>query len=1406
MHSILTDLHPPTTIDHAVKCNFFNDLEVNLVLASSSILNVYRLYEEKIKDEDDVPYSSNVTADKKKRLEKVASYTLYGNVINIEAVRLGNNSRDSIILSFRDAKLSIVEYDPLTHDLKTDSMHFFENSKLELTNGVVQNIYDPLVRVDPENRCACMLVYGYHLVVLPFGPKYKKNHESKSEYDNSEERKVVLPSYMIDLRALDTPILNVADLTFLHGYQEPTIMILFEPVQTSSGRVAVRQDTFCVAAISLNMVEKVHPIIWTVNNLPFDCQRICAIEKPLGGVLVFACNSLIYLNQSTPPYGVSLNCMTEGSTSFPLENQPGTVITLAEVSFDSIGQNKIVLSLKGGEIYVLTLITDGLRNIQSFHFDKAAGSVLASCVCSIEDDYIFIGSRLGNSLLLRYKEKTREADIQLQKKIGEQPSKKKRKKEENADVEDLELFGSSNNTITSQFIVTYVFEVADSIMNIGPITKCAIGEPAFLSEEFSGSVQNNLELICCSGYGKNGSLTVLQRSLKPQVVTTFELPGCLDMWTVYSRSFEDSNTTANNHSHLILSREDSTMVLKTADEITEVDNSGFAVQAPTIYACNLGNKQYIVQFCPMNIHLLEGILKINEIELDPAGPSIIDVSSHDPHSVLLMSDGTVRYLELVKDFDKPSMKLTEPKKWGDKITNIFVYKDESGLFNLSNNIELGGASRRFQRISSVLPMVNTEFNLHERKRSLTIQEEEDLLYGNSISTSLNIENQSTAASNQSNESKSPKQTTCSYWCFVTTETCCLEIYSLPGFKSAFCCQNFSNAPKLLLDHERSQNSGVRFGDKDRVKEILMLDVKAKTNPFLFALMDQDIVVYECFPVSKQNTGVNRLPVRFKRLEMNVLMRVKEESKLAEMADKKSRKTEFKIHQMKAFQKVGTYEKGVFVCGPYPHWIFITPHGHVTTHPMVLDGPIVSFATFNNVNCPNGFLYFNKQGELRICVLPGHLTYNSPWPVRKIPLRMTPYHIAYEPDSKVYAVACAYYEYQKKVPRFHSEEREFDSIEREPRYIYPQIERFVIQLISPTAWEVIPNSRTVLQEFEHVTCMKVVGLQSDFLGTGLKNFVVVGTSYNFGEDLACKGRILIFDIIEVVPEPGKPLTKTKSKCLYDKEQKGPITAISASSGYLIAAQGQKIYAYSFKSNNLIGVAFVDAQVYTVSLITIRNLIVAADISRSVSLIRFQVNHKSLALVSRDSNHLESTCVEFLIDGSQIGFLVSDIENNIMLFKYEPEALESFGGQRLLQIADINTGAPVHTMFRIRVPQEELYFNKQDQRQVLFMPTLDGSILSVLPLAEKPFRRLMMLQNKLVDCMQHRAGLNPRAYRALKTPIRKLTNPRKNILDGQLLQSYIHMCFQERFDIARKMGTTPSQILDDLMEVRRACSQF
>lgn len=80
----------------------------------------------------------------------------------------------------------------------------------------------------------------------------------------------------------------------------------------------MRQDTCAMVAISLNIQQRVHPIIWSVSNLPFDCYQVVPVKKPLGGTLIMAVNSLIYLNQSIPPYGVSLNSLADASTNFPL--------------------------------------------------------------------------------------------------------------------------------------------------------------------------------------------------------------------------------------------------------------------------------------------------------------------------------------------------------------------------------------------------------------------------------------------------------------------------------------------------------------------------------------------------------------------------------------------------------------------------------------------------------------------------------------------------------------------------------------------------------------------------------------------------------------------------------------------------------------------------------------------------------------------------------------------------------------------------------------------------------------------------------------------------------------------------------------------------------------------------------
>lgn len=145
------------------------------------------------------------------------------------------------------------------------------------------------------------------------------------------------------------------------------------------------------------------------------------------------------------------------------------------------------------------------------------------------------------------------------------------------EVDEIEVYGSEAQSGTQ--LATYSFEVAtggqgwtwghprdtpvtllfvllpqvcDSILNIGPCANAAMGEPAFLSEEvrlarpsmsqygqgwgdtgatphfslsqFQNSPEPDLEIVLCSGYGKNGALSVLQVRPPPSQYPPVPLP------------------------------------------------------------------------------------------------------------------------------------------------------------------------------------------------------------------------------------------------------------------------------------------------------------------------------------------------------------------------------------------------------------------------------------------------------------------------------------------------------------------------------------------------------------------------------------------------------------------------------------------------------------------------------------------------------------------------------------------------------------------------------------------------------------------------------------------------------------------------------------------------------------------
>jgi cleavage and polyadenylation specificity factor subunit 1 len=1507
MYAICGTSHSPTQIEDSIYCHFYDYKERNLVTVGSTQLKIFRLISD-TSNETSLQSSNNDLLNTKSlgkvRLECVQSFTLFGTIESLSCVSFMSSKRDSLLIAFSDAKVSIVEYDPNTHDLKTLSLHYFEEE--EMRGGFTQFSRQPIVRSDPESRCAAILLYGKNIVILPFRKDIATDDHINDNINISmmanttsstppvtssasfNVKSPVMASYKLDLNSeqYGDKVNNIIDIQFLHNYYEPTLLILYEPVRTWAGRVAVRQDTCAMLVLSLDVHQRVHPHIWSMSHLPYDCFQTMAVPKPIGGVLIFANSSLIHLNQGLPPFGISLNGFTEGCTSFPLKTQDDIKISLDCSKACFISNDKLVISLKNGELYILTLFNDMTRSIRGFNFDRAASSVLPTCISHCEDGYIFLGSRLGNSLLLHYVEKpyeniqhkeTVEQEVNvneenvniesddksdeilndLEKSDGNnneedsEPLAKKTKEEKVENEEEigsekdnignwfagdvsligdrdlLEVYGPQtiNTTIKNETPTTLVFEVCDSIINIGPCGRICMGEPALLAEEFSNETEPDLELVTTAGYAKNGALCVLQRTLRPQIVTTFELPGCTDMWTVYGpksnqniiEENSDSQTEITpTHAYLILSRVDATLILQTGQEINEIDQSGFSSQTSTIFAGNLGTNQYILQVSPMGVRLLDGVRELQHFPIDVGSP-ICYTSLADPYAVLMSQNGVIILLCLKLDstantarllFSRPELSTAK-----SKIVSLCVYKDTSGLFTTERKVETNVSTANTVSPTKLKHSTTAAVQLSALPNASTVDEEDELLYGgytidktSKLSVDESIEEESI---NKSNKIHVIEEHDPTYWLFIVRENGVLEIYSLPAFKLSYLVKNFPMGPRVLVDSVQSTDHAGFQQQQDLpssmplTREILVTGMGAKhSRPFLFARFDEELFIYESFPFYETQVE-NHLKLRFKKYtSFNVLVKepkiyrqpVPQESDSCDSNEKSSIPST--AMWLRCFNDISGYS-GVFLCGPYPHWFFMTYRGELRIHEMSIDGPVTCFAPFHNVNCPKGFLYFNNNEELRISALATHLNYDANWPVRKVPLRCTPHFVNYHVDSKTYCVVTSTLEEVTKIVRIGGEEKDYDVLERDSRYIYPLNEKFSLHLVSPVSWEMIPGTKLELDEWEHITCLKNVMLSSEGTTTGLKGYIALGTNYNYGEDVTNRGRIWILDIIEVVPEPGQPLTKNKIKIVYCKEQKGPVTTLCQVKGFLLSAIGQKLYIWQLKESQLIGVAFIDTQLYIHTAISIKNLILIADVYKSISLLRYQEETRTLSLVSRDTRSLQVYACDYAIDNTQMCFVISDSEKNIILYSYQPDVRESVGGTRLLKRADYHFGSFINAFFRIRCKISPKIVDKRikqtlQNRQITMFATLDGSLGYLLPVSEKTYRRLLMLQNVLTTSLQHTAGLNPKAFRMVKLHKPELTNPSKNILDGDLLYKFSTLSMNEKSELAKKIGTTPSQV--------------
>ncbi|KAG2188997.1 hypothetical protein INT44_004139 [Umbelopsis vinacea] len=461
-YTICKELLPPQTVEHVEKAQFTSPYSNNLLVARGTLLEIYDFVERIVepvsvelsqeideavdpepttKDrfdqdmEQELVYpkiqpiaSDTLKTSREGRLDLVAQYKLSGTVTSMGVVRTsserGKEGCHSVLLAFSDAKMSLLEWSPATHSVTTVSIHYYERD--EFKNEFLSNSYPPEVHIDPQQRCAVLNFYSDKMAILPFRQsenvedavsaskdRSKRLEDDQSRYSHS--RWPYAPSYVMDVSEIDSRIRNVIDMVFLHDYYEPTLAILYQSNPTWTGKLNDAKDTVSLAVVSLDISSRVYPIIYSLDNLPYDCTRLFAVPKPAAGLMVLSANSLIYVAQGSPGIGIAVNGYAKLVTNFPGiifdAKTIGMELELEGAQFVLLGGTRICLFLRDGQWITVELQLDGSKvvgfNIERVEepTDKADKdshiACIPSCATPVKNGYFFLGSRAADSLLAK---------------------------------------------------------------------------------------------------------------------------------------------------------------------------------------------------------------------------------------------------------------------------------------------------------------------------------------------------------------------------------------------------------------------------------------------------------------------------------------------------------------------------------------------------------------------------------------------------------------------------------------------------------------------------------------------------------------------------------------------------------------------------------------------------------------------------------------------------------------------------------------------------------------------------------------------------------------------------------------------------------------------------------------------
>jgi cleavage and polyadenylation specificity factor subunit 1 len=1372
-----TELIPPSGVTHAVSLPFTSADATNLVVARTSLVQIFAL-----------KATSN---GQESKLVLVAEYNLSGTVTSLAPVKLlkSKTGGDALLVSFRDAKLSLLEWDAKFHGISTISIHYYENEDL-LKCPWTPDLRDCVshLTVDPSSRCAAFNFGIGNLAIIPFhqtgddlADEDKDDDEDEDVYAEErspskktngnlmDEDRPYASSFVLPLTMLEAGLLHPIHLAFLHEYREPTFGVLYSTAARSTNQAYERKDVTIYAVFSLDLEQKASTTLLSIQSLPNDLYRVIPLPLPVSGALLVGGNELVHVDQGGKTTAIGVNEFSKQYSSFAMADHSDYGMRLEGCQIEQMGNatGDMLIIFANAEVAVLSFRLDG-RSVAGLTLTRVPEGYVkniikgsATCMALFNSGALFIGSEVSDSVLLGTTRKVaqlRRTSSRPQDHVNghvKEESSDQEEDEEDEEDEDDDLYGEKlkpeSNGHSGEFhdVIGSNLRLLDRLSSTAHFKNITLGKRK--RNDISTPSGSQLQLAAACGQGRAGAVSVFSRVLYPKRLksTNYERgTGFSAVWSfaVKRRKSAKAKATIEDsyNNHFILSRAnaagegESVLYTLSNGELQTKEGVEFDVSAgPTIQTGTVLDGSHTVQVLATEVRVYDsdfGLAHIEPIVDEDSGSEARVATAHvmDPYIAIVKEDNTALLLKVDKKGELEEIELPEFSE-GTKFVSASIFTDDTNFFD----------TKRF--------------------------------YANA---------------------KAPTGST--QLLTLLTEDGSIRLLSLPNIDiNVFAYDRINFLPSILAN-DISIPKHWRY--KETLVEALIAnlgDRSCQSSYLILRTSTGEVALYEPFQVP-ETVGT----FRFRRTSSARIPRFIDQTQTTE--DESSSKPSMKLRYMASLGGLAA----VGLTGTSPALITKTSATPPRIHALS-ESAILAMSGHHDQSCSNGFVYLDAENSLHIAELPEKTDLGlSEWTVSKTELNEEVSNISYFPLTSSYIVTT-----NTPTP-FHlpTDDEWHPEWATEPNTFPPTTRTSTLKLLSSQSQQTISSYQ--FENGEQALCLQVLNIEISETSHERKDMIVVGTSIAKGENVPARGSLYIFDVADVVPTPNIPESNLKLKLVAKEEVKGAITAISSvgTQGFILAVQGQKTMVRGLKEDkSILPVAFMDMRYYVhvAKTLATTGLTILGDAVSGLWLVGYSEEPYKLQLIGSDQTNADVLAADFLPDGKQLFLVTSDGQGDLCIMQYDPENPKSERGLKLLRRSTFHTGAfptsmallprtPVSSEIAMLASEED---NEMDidaasyARHQILLCTQEGSLALITPLSDQTYRRLSTLQNLLISNLEQPCGLNARAYRDVQTD----GIGGRAMIDGNVVMRWLDQSSQHQASTADKIGGSVWDIRGDLEAV-------